>query len=323
VRYNIVLRMRWLSRGLTALLIASAAQAQPAPTPQPTPAPAATPAPDAEAKRTELEAQVIEVTGKVEYAQLDAKPLDKSAWKKVESDMRLPADTQIRTSLRSRCVLMFGEAPDQTVISVRRASLASISDYYRTQNEQRIRLGLGYGAIRGGSSEGELRSDVVIESTVATLAKRGTEGFEMEVEPVSGYYRIALAESGLVEALAAGARRGRLVRPGEYVTSATLARLWIQQARFDRNVRFVATEAATYRDLEFLTRRTTGLANVGPFGPEVTVPVRRRVDPRVLDNVRTLADRRQAHTILLEHFGQYRPEGNFGLGRTFRVLMPK
>ena len=69
--------------------------------------------------------------------------------------------------------------------------------------------------------EGKLRSDVVVDSTVATLAKRGTEGWQMRVEPMTGRFKISLAEYGLVDAvskLRAAGRMSRTVRPGEYVT---------------------------------------------------------------------------------------------------------
>ena len=276
-----------------------------------------------DASRKDLQARVIEVKGVVEYAPSDAAPLDVKAWKPVKANMTLGADTQIRTSLRSRCVLMFGEAPDQTVISLRRATLANISEYYRTPKEQRVRLGLGYGAIRGGSSEGTLRSDVVIDSTVATLAKRGTEGFEIEVEPVTGQFRISLARSGLVEATAKAAARRKHVRAGEYVTQANIARMWVNQSNFDRAVRFFETEAVTRADLRFMVRQTTGISNFGPHVSDAGFPVLQRPRRALLDGLRGFADRNDLRTLLLQRDTIRRPEGDFGFGRTFRVLTPR
>lgn len=256
------------------------------------------------------------MVGKVQYAPVGVDALDTEKWKGVESDMVLGADTQIRTGLRSRCTLMFGEKPDQTVISVRRATLACIADLFRSQNEQRVRIGLGYGAVRGGSTEGRLRSDVVIDSPVATLAKRGTEGFEMEVAPVGGYFRVSLARSGLVTALSKTQDLRRSVRPGEYVSQNTIAKTWVNQESFDRTVRFFEVGAMTNADTKFTTHAATGMGSVAPGGG------------RELGN---FADREQIDAALMElppnampmvlmtPEAPERPEGNFGFGFASRV----
>lgn len=273
-----------------------------------------------------LKAKVIEVTGSVEYASMDADPNDAAAWKAVEKDMELSSDTQIRTGLRSQCVLMFGESPDETVIAIRRATLAAISDFYRTQSEQRVRLGLGYGAIRGGSTEGTLRSDVVIDSTVATLAKRGTEGYEIEVEPVSGAFRVSLAQSGLVTAMAKARNLERTVRVGEYVNNANVARMWINQDIFDRAVRFSEVEAVTAADLEFNSKGRTGFANVAPgVGSEWREYAGREGENETGTNIIDEDDdvRDQLQTLLIDTLGPNRAEGNFGFGPSFRVRAPR
>lgn len=302
-----------------ALVVASAATAQESATTQ-----QAVPSPAREVQP--LKAKVIEVTGSVEYASTDADPNDASAWKAVEKDMELSADTQIRTGLRSQCVLMFGEEPDETVIAIRRATLAAISDFHRTQTEQRVRLGLGYGAIRGGSTEGTLRSDVVIDSTVATLAKRGTEGYEIQVEPVSGAFRVSLARSGLVTALSKARNLERTVRVGEYVNNANVARMWVNQDIFDRAVRFAEVEAVTASDLNFNSRGRTGFANLAPgVGSEWREYAGRdgenTTGTHLLDQDDDARDRLQ--TLLIDTLAVNRAEGNFGFGPTLRVRAPQ
>ena len=285
-----------------------------------------TTAPAADAKPiTDLKARVVQVEGTVEFAPLDAEPMDRQAWKPVMAGMELEAGTQIRTGLRSQCVLLFGKAPDDTVISIRRATLASISDFYRTENEQRVRLGLGYGAIRGGTSEGTLRSDVVIDSPVATLAKRGTEGFEMRVERVSGRFTILLAESGLVEARSNMTGETQLVGPDEYVTDETIAKLWINQDIFDRAIRFYEVEMLTDSELWFTSLERTGLSNMAPAARELfEYGQRRNID---VDFTRMEAFNgdlfRQFQFLLLQQSIVRRPEGNYGLGQTLRVLAPR
>ena len=274
---------------------------------------------------TQETAKVIEVKGSVEYAPVGTEPLDTEAWKPVEKDMRLVSDTQIRTGLRSRCVLMFGEEPDQTVISIRRATLASISDFRRSKDEQRIRIGLGYGAVRGGSSEGTLRSDVIVDSTVATLAKRGTEGFQIEVEPVSGRYRISLARHGLVEAFSKATGEKRLVRQGEYSTRENIARMWVTQDIFDRAVQFFETGSLTEADLEFMSRNTSGATIMNPEGAQSTVLLDRPLDS--ITRLEAILNEGDVFpcipTVIIDHGPVSRPEGNFGFGPTFRIRVPQ
>ena len=285
-----------------------------------TDASATTPQEPAGETKTPLMATVIEVAGGVDYAPVDADPLDATAWKPVTTDMKLGADTQIRTGLRSHCTLLFGEKPDQTVISVRRATLACIADVYRSKTEQRIRIGLGYGAVRGGSTEGTLRSDVVIDSPVATLAKRGTEGFEMEVAPVGDFFRVSLARSGLVTALSRTQDMRRTVRPGQYVSQRTIARTWVNQESFDRTVRFFDVGSMSAADTQFTTRAATGLGSVAPGGGRDLrdlaardTSVRRRPGLPPLHNMTT---------VLFRPMTTQRPEGNFGFGRRLRVMAP-
>ncbi len=269
-----------------------------------------------------LEAKVIEVKGKVEYAAPDADPLDVDAWKPVKEEMMMAEEVQIRTGLRSRCVLMFGEAPDQTVISIRRASLASIREFRRSKDEQRVRIGLGYGIVRGGSSEGTLRSDVVVDSTVATLAKRGTEGFQLEVEPVSGMFKVSLARSGLVEAIERSSGEHKFVRPREYATPRNIALMWVNQDIFDRTVRFFALESLTQADLTYLTANRTGFGLLSPDGHHLAafagnhgfVPTGNSCDTgEVLSS---------EPTVVIEPDPVHRPEGNFGFTATYRLLVP-
>ncbi len=269
-----------------------------------------------------LKATVVEIKGTVETAPDGADATDPEVWKPIKEGDQLGKNVMIRTGLRSRCVLMFGEEPNQTVISVRRATLARISEFAKTPNEQRIRMGLGYGAIRGGSSEGTLRSDVVINSTVATLAKRGTEGFEIEVEPTTGRFRISLAQSGLVEALSNLSNQRRSVAPGQYATNGNIAKMWVNQDIFDRCVRFYESEAVSETDLNFIARETTGLSNLGPGGRGLFETSGRNLGS-IAQALQDNGSNNSPTTLLLpDGLPSVRPEGNFGFGPTFRVVTP-
>ncbi|MCB9850555.1 MAG: hypothetical protein H6817_07605 [Phycisphaerales bacterium] len=277
-------------------------------------------APADPAEGEELRAIVIEVEGTVESAPGDANALDMDAWKPVEKDQQIAPDTQIRTGMRSKCTLQFGEGPNLTVIQLRRGTLAKISDYRRTIDEQRIRIGLGYGAVRGGSSEGTLRSDVVVDSTVATLAKRGTEGWEIEIEPVSGTFHISLARSGLVEAFSKDAEERRRVHPGEYATDGNIARMWINQEIFDRAISPYEFQSLSPDDIDFMVANRTGYSSLGPGGNQLYGAGTRRPPAAGFGDG---SGYRYFPTMIFERGPVQRPEGNFGFGPTFRVLVPK
>jgi len=291
---------------------AQTAQSKPAPPPTTDPADNQPPADLGE----QLSAKVIEVEGGVEFASGAADPFDVAAWKPVELNMLLPPDSQIRTGMRSRCTLQFGEEPDITVVQLRRATLAKISDYRRSGDTQRVRIGLGYGAVRGGSSEGTLRSDVVVDSSVATLAKRGTEGWEIEIEPVSGTFRISLSRSGLVEAYSKAEKRSQEVAPGEYVSNETIARLWINQEIFDRAVAFYEPFSLTEYEVELMLGENSGYSSLGPNGSQLYGNAGRRsagfgASAYYIPPVRTF---------VFQRLPVRRAEGNFGFSPTFRVL---
>src|SRR5262249_8198562 len=122
--------------------------------------------------------------------------------------------------------------------------------------------------VRGGSSEGEIKSDVIVDSPVATLAKRGTEGWELEVEPMTGRFRISLAQYGIVDAIQktteGRAGRTKTVLPGQYATQANIANMWVNQNIFDRNVTFYGPEGQTRSEAEFALNNTRGLNVVAP-----------------------------------------------------------
>jgi hypothetical protein len=234
-------------------------------------------------------------------------------------DDRLEVRSQIRTGLRSSLNLRLG----QTILSIRSGSLASIERFHRDAGREVVNIGLGYGTVRGGSTEGAFRSDVVIDSTVATLAKRGTEGWQMSVEPVTGRFHISLAEHGLVEAIQKMQREkrpSRLIRPGEYATETSIANLWIKQDIFDRNVNFFEPEGASASDAEFNAENTRGYGVMAPGGGSVLPGLSGQANAQfVLDQLAARSPAAPRSTVVIEPGTLGRPEGNFGTGPTFRV----
>jgi hypothetical protein len=188
-----------------------------------------------------------------------------------------------------------------------------------------VRVGLGYGTVRGGSSEGTIRSDVIVDSPAATLAKRGTEGWQIEVEPGTQRFRISLAQYGLVEAiqkLGDERTRSRLVRPGEYATDANIANLWLKQDIFDRNVVFFAPEGLSEADAQYTLTNTSGMNVMAPGGGMAVSDLSQRVSAsHVLDQIAANfpASAPPPTTAIGSRVPVSRPEGNFGTGLTFRA----
>jgi hypothetical protein len=204
------------------------------------------------------EAEVIKVQGKVSYAVPDAEG-KRGPWKRAEVGVKLPAGTEIRTMIRARLTLKFG---DDTVIQVERATLASIDSFHRTGDTKFVRLGLGHGAVRGGTAETTLRSDLTIAAPTATLSKRGTIGFRIEYTPVVGRFRVSLERKGLVQALNQVTGKSMTIGPGQYVTQAMVQ--WVETAKFDRYVPIVDVYGLTDAEEKFQALLASGLATVEP-----------------------------------------------------------
>ena len=309
---------RWLlaTATLCTWLCAGRTIAQPA-------TPASQPAALANVQPQQLIAEAIEVKGLVEKSTVEtttsapAEPV----WTPVQQGDKLGGGTQIRTGLRSYLVLRFGDA---SVVMIKRSTLASISQFYREADTETVRLGLGYGAIRGGTTEGTVRSDFVVDSTVATLAKRGTEGWEFWVEPYTGRFRVSLAESGLVEALEKLTGQRRLVRPGEYADHSNIGAMWIKQDVFNRVVQFYTAESLTPADVAFGVNNPTGLSVTGPgLGSETRSFSGRPTGPVAPTGPDMGLANQRLNTLLFRPSSLTRPEGNFGLAPTFQVLLPQ
>ncbi len=321
---------------LSAFTVACVSQAyansdppEPAATNQATPTPAP---PIADTKPTNnppevqpLPAVVIEVEGSVDWATVGVSPVAAEGWTAVKLNDQLKPGSQVRTGLRSHVNLKFGET---TVVSLRSVTFASLDQLYRSANVESVRVGLGYGTVRGGSSEGTVRADVIVDSPVATLAKRGTEGWEIEVEPGTGRFRVSLAEYGLVEAiqkLGQGRFRSKLVRPGQYATNANIANMWIKQNIFDHNVTFYQPESVTAADAEFTLTNATGYGVLAPGGGSTLAGLSGRVSADfVLNQIGAgFPTGTPLPTTAVGRPGTItRPEGNFGTGVTFRALVP-
>ena len=272
------------------------------------------------------QAVVIEVSGSVDHAKPGISVLADEGWTPVKLDDKFSPGTQIRTGLRSHVNFRFGET---TIVSIRSATHASIDQFYRSATSENIRIGLGYGTIRGGSTKSTLHSDVIIDSPVATLAKRGTEGWQIWVEPATGRFNISLSQHGLVEAIqknGSSQTRSRDVNPGEYATQNNIANMWIQQDIFDRNVNLYEANSTTQSDALFTAFNTGGFGSLAVGGGSELANFSGRLSAEFVlqqTNSNLPAGLNASNLAVLQLGPINRPEGNFGTGNTLRVLIPR
>jgi hypothetical protein len=268
---------------------------------------------------SQIEALVIELKGRAQHAPVGTAVTDVAAWQSVQANDHYPGGTLIRTGLGSNVTLQFGTEQPYTVVMLERMTLASIASLYKTNQEKVSSLHVNYGAVRGGVSEGGLRSSFVVDSTVATLTKRGTWGFRLFVERGTGRYEISLAETGMVEALNNITRERQSIVGGQYVTESM--RRWVEQASFDRAITLQDRFGLTNEEFQFKALYDGGLAVMDPAATANTYLTAR---PGLQQFVGQQLRQIQQGTFLQELQGVFsrlrpsltnRPEGDFNSGR--------
>lgn len=202
------------------------------------------------------QAVVVRLTG-----QVTAQPPGADAWQPVKQGQRLAPRTRIRTGLRSRVVLAFG---DNSIAEIAPVTLAAIEDFRRGSDTTSVTLDLGHGQIRATAVETTLRSEMTIQSPTATLSKKGTHDYGMRYDAGTGNYTIFLNQEGLVEAFNNMTGQARTLRQGQFVTQAMLR--WIETARLVRYAPVIDTWGSTVSEIHFNVRHGSGLGSIEPGG---------------------------------------------------------
>ncbi|MBU0618506.1 MAG: hypothetical protein KKI02_12380 [Planctomycetes bacterium] len=209
-------------------------------------------------------ARVIEVHGDVKHA-----PLDSQDYKPCQLDDEYPEGTKIITGVRSSIKLQIGEEEPYTCMLIEAVGKTLLSEAYKTKDTKKVRVGVGYGRIRAGVAEGGLKSDFTVDSPVATLSKRGTWGFTLFYERDTDFFQIGLTERGLVEVINKLTNERRTVNPKELITSAM--RLWLEQARFERNVPIPDILGQGDIEVAFNRLQQSGLGVLDPGGGQAAL----------------------------------------------------
>lgn len=193
----------------------------------------------------ELRYEVSAVTGNVRFAPIGTDPLQDAGWQKIRLGDQLGAGMQIHVpAIRAGVKLTARPSEPPTVILIERGTLIGITELNLDQQQgtAKSRVKLAYGAVRAGVAEGATRSDMEIESPVATLSKRGTDIFRFEYR--NGRFLMSLSEQGrgLIQAIQTRSGefggldrfRSRYVTPGQFVTHQMMRA--IEHVQFERTV---------------------------------------------------------------------------------------
>lgn len=187
--------------------------------------------------------EVNDMQGNVRVGPAGADPKLAAGWQPIKKGESLRAGQAVHVPFRGKLKLVARPADPPTVLLFDSGSLVQISELSLKDGVAKSRLELGYGQIKAGVAEGETRSDMEIQSPAATLSKRGTDIFGIEVRP-DGRFNMFLSDQGrgLVQAIqmqatqmgALNAMRSRMLTPGQWITHQ-MARA-IDNMQFDRNV---------------------------------------------------------------------------------------
>jgi len=221
-----------------------------------------------------LRYEVVAVKGNVRISQIGLDPKQTEGWSKVQIGDLLGAGLQIHVPFRGAVKLTARPSEPPTVILIERGSLVAITELMLDprQNAAKSRVKLAYGAVRAGVAEGDVRSDMEIESPVATLSKRGTDIFRFEY--YDGRFRMELSEQGrgLIQAIqtrggsfgSLDRTRSHFLTPGQFVTQQMMRA--IENVQFDRTVNFNDAFGLGELDMLFTMNNGSGLGALLPVG---------------------------------------------------------
>lgn len=277
----------------------------------------------------ELRYEVTAVTGNVRFAPIGTDPLQDAGWQKARVGDLLGAGLQIHVpAVRSNVKLTARPSEPPTVILIERGTLVGVTELHldKQQGVAKSRVKLAYGAVRAGVAEGATRSDMEIESPVATLSKRGTDIFRFEYR--NGRFLMSLSDQGrgLIQAIQTHSGqfgglnqwRSRYVTPGQFVTHQMMRA--IENVQFDRTVNINDTFGLQGLD-EMFTQLNNhgGLAFLLPQGSNMAGMWDGTGQQGLAGQ--TLPFDQQAQTMLNQLFHNLTPQtrsspaGDFGIGQ--------
>ncbi len=201
-----------------------------------------TPVSQPAAQDASLVFEVTSVEGKVRVAPIGTDVMRDAGWTIVKQGEFIRAGQQVRVPIRSRVKLTARPAEPPTVLLIESSTTVSFSELELRDGVARSRIQLPYGAVKAGVAEGEVRSDMEIEAPTATLSKKGTDIFGMEVH-ADGRFTMFLSPQGrglvqgiLNQSSAYGSSQvqSRFLTPGQWISQQMMRA--IENMPFDQKV---------------------------------------------------------------------------------------
>lgn len=186
--------------------------------------------------------EVTSVEGRVRVAPSGTDILRDEGWTLLKLGDFIRAGQQVRVPVRSRVKLTARPAEPPTVLLIESSSTVNFSELALREGVARQRLQISYGAVKAGVAEGEVRSDMEIESPTATLSKKGTDIFGFEVQ-ADGRFTMFLSPQGrgLVQGILNQAGgfgsskvQSRFLTPGQWISQQMMRA--IENMPFDQKV---------------------------------------------------------------------------------------
>lgn len=166
----------------------------------------------------------------------------REGWAPLKAGDVVRAGQMIHVPIRSRVKLIARPSEPPTVLLIDSSTMINISELDIRDGAAHSRIQIAHGLIKAGVAEGEVRSDMEIESPTATLSKKGTDIFGMEVQ-ADGRFTMFLTSQGrgLVQGIlnqagqvGGSSLRTRNVTPGQWITQQMIRA--IDNVQFDQKV---------------------------------------------------------------------------------------
>ncbi len=184
---------------------------------------------------------------------VQTKKIKSNKWVKCKVGDSLEENMELRTGLRSSCLVRLQNSVIVQIRSATRITIAELKKYAKTE---RTRIVVKYGIIRAGVvPKGGIISDFQIACPTAILSREGTWGIEFLYDPATGNYRVGLDTEGLIRVVNTRTGKSRRIYPGEFTTQEM--EMWVNNATF-RNTVFLTDPFGTTQIEKLLYANNSG-----------------------------------------------------------------
>jgi len=199
--------------------------------------------------------KVVSVVGRAQKLVAGAKD-EKDKWVSLQAGETLEEKTIIRTGFKKTKVVI--KFPDGSEFTIDRATKIGISEFRKTGDDVKAKLGLKYGAVRAQIEKGAGKTEYEVETAVATLSVRGSlsmfgftsdAGLGLKVD--EGDWLVRLRSR----------KKGRTYKPGQYADGKGGPAVVVWMLRRHSNISDFF--GLTRKDQQFQRENTRGRGLIG------------------------------------------------------------